>query len=282
MPLATIRTDTGTSAAVIENDSAHVLAFDDAGEVIRAIAQGQKLSQLRRIGEVDLATVALAPPVPYPEKIICVGLNFRSHAEEAKLAKPEHPMLFAKYSRSLIGANDDIVIPPESDRCDWEAELAVVIGKPARRVRAADALDVVAGYTLVNDISMRNWQRHTSQFLPGKTFEHSTPVGPWIVSPEDVDHARDMRLRCLVNGDVRQDGSTADMIFSVAEVIEYASTVITLVPGDIIAMGTPSGVGSARTPPLFLREGDVVSTEGVGIGVLTNLCVQEVILGART
>jgi acylpyruvate hydrolase len=156
--------------------------------------------------------------------------------------------------------------------CDWEAELAVVIGSPARRVPASRALDAVAGYAVMNDISMRNFQRHTSQFLPGKTFERSTPVGPWIVPAADVDDARDLRIRCLVNGEVRQEASTSEMIFSVADVIAYVSSFITLVPGDMIAMGTPQGIGAARTPPVFLRDGDIVVTEVEGIGTLRNRC----------
>ncbi len=281
MRLATIRTDSGTRAAVIEEGTMQILDFDDAGGVIRALAHGQSLHGLSRVGELDPQSAVFAPPVVNPDKIICVGLNFHSHAAETGLSIPDHPMLFAKYTGSLIGDSEDIMIPPESEKCDWEAELAVVIGTPARRIPVARALDIVAGYTVLNDISMRDWQRHTSQFTSGKTFERSTPVGPWLASPEDVDPS-DLRLRCLVNGEVRQDCSTSDMIFSVPEVIAYASTIITLLPGDVIAMGTPSGVGSVRRPQLFLQPGDVVTTEAEGIGVLTNRCVQDALVGAAT
>lgn len=279
MRLATVRTDSGTRAAVVEHGSVQLLEFEDAGGVIRALAQGQVLHSLPRVGEIEPESAVFAPPVVNPDKIICVGLNFHSHAAETNLPVGDHPMLFAKYTGALIGAADDIMMPPESEKCDWEAELAVVIGMPARRVPAAHALDVVAGYTLVNDITMRDWQRHTSQFMAGKTFERSTPIGPWIVPSEDVEPA-DVRLRCLVNGETRQDCSTSDMIFSVPEVIAYVSTMITLVPGDVISMGTPGGVGSTRQPPLFLQPGDVVTTEAEWIGVLTNRCVEEVLVGA--
>lgn len=282
MRLATIRTPSGTSAATIQSGSAELLDFEDAGAVLWALADGRKLEDLPRVGAIGVDGAMFAPPVLRPEKIVCVGLNFGKHAAEAKRAKPDYPMLFAKYSRALIGATDDIVLPPESEMCDWEAELAVVVGTTARRVSVAQALDVVAGYSVLNDISMRNFQRHTNQFLPGKTFERSTPVGPWIVSAEDVDDARDLRVRCLVNGEVRQEGSTADMTFSVAEVIAYVSSFITLVPGDVIAMGTPDGVGATRTPPLFLKDGDVVVTEVEHVGTLTNRCRSELVNGAMS
>jgi acylpyruvate hydrolase len=273
--LATVITATGTRAALIEDGSARLLAAEDAGAVLTAVATGASIDSLPREGEVSLEGLRFAPPVLRPEKIFCVGLNYYAHAAEANLAIPETPLLFSKYTRAMIGATDDIIVPPETEKCDWEAELAVVIGKPTRRISVADALDSVAGYTVLNDITMRDWQKQTSQFLPGKTFESSTPWGPWLVSREDVDDARDLRLRCVVNGDVRQDASTSGMIFSAADVVAYLSHIVTLMPGDVVALGTPSGVGSSRKPPLFLEPGDVVRTEIEGIGVLENLCVAD-------
>ncbi|CAN5232633.1 hypothetical protein BH11ACT2_BH11ACT2_06060 [soil metagenome] len=272
MRLATVMTDEGTSAAFIEAGEARLLAYADAGAVLAAQARGESL--IHR-GEVGLDGLRFAPPVLRPEKIICVGLNYHAHAEEAGLAIPSHPLLFAKFSRAMIGAEDDIVIPVETEKCDWEAELALVIGGQVRRASAEDALGFVAGYTVVNDVSMRDWQKHTSQMLPGKTFESSTPIGPWLVAPGDVDHGRNLDLSCTVNGVVMQSSNTADMIFSAAEVISYVSHVITLMPGDVIALGTPSGIGSTRTPPLFLTPGDAVITEVEGIGALANACVAD-------
>jgi len=275
MKLATIKTENGTRAAVVEHDAVQLLAFADAGELLRKAGPGFSIDALPRHGERPLDEVELAPPVLRPEKIICVGLNYHAHAEEAGLAIPTHPLLFPKYAGSLIGATDSIRIPPETAKCDWEAELAVVIGEPARRVSPEDALSAIAGYTVMNDITMRDWQKHTSQFMAGKTFEASTPVGPWIVTPDEVGHARDLKLECTVNGQLMQSGTTADMIFPVEEVISYISTIITLMPGDVIALGTPAGVGSLRDPQLFLRPGDEVVTECEGIGALRNRCVAE-------
>lgn len=275
MKLATIKTENGTRAAVVEHDAVQLLAFADAGELLRNAGPGFSIDALPRHGERSLDEVELAPPVLRPEKIICVGLNYHAHAEEAGLAIPTHPLLFPKYAGSLLGATDSIRIPPETAKCDWEAELAVVIGEPVRRASPKDALSAIAGYTVMNDITMRDWQKHTSQFMAGKTFEASTPVGPWIVTPDEVDHARDLKLECTVNGRVMQSGTTADMIFPVEEVISYVSTIITLMPGDVIALGTPAGVGSLRAPQLFLRPGDEVVTECEGIGALRNRCVAE-------
>lgn len=275
MRLATVITANGTRAAIVEGESAELLAAEDAGAVLTAVARGESIGSLQREGEISLEGVRFAPPVLRPEKIFCVGLNYYAHAAEANLAIPETPLLFSKYTRAMIGATDDILVPPETEKCDWEAELALVIGTPTRRVSVEDALDSVAGYTVLNDITMRDWQKQTSQFLPGKTFESSTPWGPWLVSPEDVDSGRDLQLRCLVNGEIRQDARTSGMIFSPADIVAYLSHIVTLMPGDVVALGTPSGVGSSRKPPLFLKAGDVVVTEIEGIGVLENLCVAD-------
>jgi acylpyruvate hydrolase len=170
----------------------------------------------------------------------------------------------------MIGADDPLVLPPNSDAVDWEAELGVVIGSTARHVDTEQAWNAVAGYTIVNDISMRDWQERTSQFLQGKTFESSTPVGPYLVTPDEVDHARDLTLECLLNGETMQHSSTTKLIFGVAEIISYLSEIITLVPGDVIATGTPAGVGAGRRR--FLRPGDVLVTRIDGLGQQTMTC----------
>jgi acylpyruvate hydrolase len=172
----------------------------------------------------------------------------------------------------MIGADDPLVLPRNSVAVDWEAELGVVIGSKTRHVDAEQAWDAVAGYTIVNDISMRDWQERTSEFLQGKTFESSTPVGPYLVTPDEVDHARDLILECLLNGETMQHSSTAKLIFGVAEIISYLSQIITLVPGDVIATGTPAGVGASRREPRFLRPGDVLVTRIAGLGQQTLVC----------
>jgi acylpyruvate hydrolase len=276
MRLATITTPTGRRAVVSSDGAAQILGVEDVGEVMRLLASGTDLGQIPREGEADLAGLEFAPPVLRPEKILCVGLNYRAHAAEAQMEVTDTPVLFPKYSRALIGAHDDILLPPESSKVDWEAELALVIGRQVRRVSGDEARAAIGGYTVLNDVSMRDWQKHTSQMLPGKTFESSTPVGPWVVSPEELDDARDLRLQCRLNGEVMQDASTSDMIFDPVEVVTYISSIITLVPGDVIALGTPSGIGGRRVPPIFMKDGDRLVTECEGIGVLDNVCVTDV------
>jgi acylpyruvate hydrolase len=275
MKLATTQWNGGTRGAIIESDSAQLLDIEDAGAVLTLMSKGIDPWSIARLEEVSLVGLRFAPPVIRPEKIFCIGLNYYAHAEEANLRIPATPLLFSKYTRAMLGATDDIVIPPETEKCDWEAELALVIGSPVRRVDEAGALDAIAGFTVLNDVTMRDWQKQNSQFLPGKTFESSTPFGPWIVSKDEVDDARDLRLTCHVNGVVMQDASTSGMIFSPAAAVSYLSHIITLMPGDIVALGTPSGVGSLREPPVFLKPGDRVVTECEGIGRLDNLCVAD-------
>ncbi|GEL21781.1 hypothetical protein PSU4_07350 [Pseudonocardia sulfidoxydans NBRC 16205] len=273
MRVATIRTDDGLRAVRVDGAELVVLPYADVRQLV---ASGEDWAQ-RAAGEdgarLDLADADFAPVTPMPEKVICVGLNYGSHAAEASLALPEHPVLFAKYGRSLIGANDDLAIPAASQQVDWEVELGVVIGRPARNVSEADAEAYVAGYTIVNDVSMRDWQLRTSQFLSGKTFEASTPVGPFLVTPDEVDHARSLRMELSVDGEVRQAASTAEIHFSVPQIISYISTIITLMPGDLIATGTPAGVGHCADPPSYLTPGRTLSCTIEGLGAQTNRCV---------
>lgn len=206
-------------------------------------------------------------------KIICVGLNYRTHVLETGRQLPEYPTLFAKFPQALLAPHADLQLPEASSQVDWEAELGVVIGAPARNVGQADALESVAGYTVVNDITVRDWQRRSNQWMQGKNFEASTPVGPVVVTPEEIDHARDLRITCSVDGEVMQDGRTSDLVFDVAELISYISRFITLLPGDLIATGTPGGVGQRQSPPRFLRAGETLRTSIEGIGELTNRVV---------
>jgi 2-keto-4-pentenoate hydratase/2-oxohepta-3-ene-1,7-dioic acid hydratase in catechol pathway len=203
-------------------------------------------------------------------KIVCVGMNYRDHADEAGLEVPERPVLFAKWPSALVGPGDPIVVPSFTAQVDYEAELGVVIGRRVRDLDADDALDAVAGYVCVNDVSARDIQFADGQWTRAKSLDTFCPVGPRLVPATDVPEPQALGIRCRVNGELLQDSNTAHMVFTVAELVAYASRGMTLEPGDLIATGTPAGVGFTRTPPIFLRPGDEVSVEIDGVGVLTN------------
>jgi 2-keto-4-pentenoate hydratase/2-oxohepta-3-ene-1,7-dioic acid hydratase in catechol pathway len=205
-----------------------------------------------------------------PGKIVCVGLNYLDHAQEGGMDLPKAPLLFAKWPNALIGDGEAIVLPPEAHEVDYEAELGVVIGTTARRVSEADALDHVEGYICLNDVSARDLQFGDGQWTRGKSVDTFCPVGPRLVPREEIDDPQQLGIRCVLNGVAMQDSSTAQMIFSVAEIIAYVSRVITLEPGDLIATGTPAGVGVFRDPKVLLKDGDEVSVEIDGLGTLTN------------
>lgn len=222
------------------------------------------------------ADACLGPPVLDPEKIICLGLNYRDHAVEASLATPDAPMLFAKFRNSLVGPASPIVLPRISRQIDYEGELAVVIGRPCKDVPTAEALDYVAGVMVFNDVSARDVQLQTSQWMAGKALDTFAPCGPELVTLDEVADVQDLTLTTRVNGETVQRATTAGMIFPVAETVSFISRLMTLEPGDIIATGTPEGVGFKRTPPLFLRDGDVVEVEIAGVGLLRNPVVDPV------
>jgi 2-keto-4-pentenoate hydratase/2-oxohepta-3-ene-1,7-dioic acid hydratase in catechol pathway len=208
-------------------------------------------------------------PIERPGKVICVGLNYRGHAEEQHAAIPERPLLFAKWATALTGPGDPIVLPRISSSIDHEAELGVVLGARVKGVSVDDALEAVRGYLCANDVTARDLQRADGQFTRSKSLDTFCPVGE-LVPAAEVPDPQALRIRCLVNGAVRQDSTTADMIFSVAELIAFASEAITLEPGDLILTGTPAGVGFFRDPPVFLADGDEVTVQIDGIGTLTN------------
>lgn len=214
--------------------------------------------------------VHLGPPVPDPDKIVCLGLNYRDHADEAGLSTPVVPMLFAKFRNSLVGPFDPIVLPTLSTEVDYEAELAVVIGATCKHVTPERALDFVAGVMAFNDVSARDLQMQTSQFTGGKAIDTFGPSGPALVTLDEISDIQALRLATRVNGQTLQNGSTANMIFSVAEIVSYLSRLMTLVPGDVIATGTPAGVGFTRHPPVYLTKGDVVEVEVERVGTLRN------------
>ncbi len=209
-------------------------------------------------------------PIERPSKIVCVGMNYRDHAAEQGLDVPEQPLLFAKWPNGLIGPGEAIVLPPDPSQVDYEAELGVVIGRSARGLRTEDALDAVAGYVCVNDVSARDLQFADGQWTRGKSLDTFCPVGPRLVPAAEVPDPQRLGIRCRVNGELLQDSSTAQMVFSVAEIVAFVSTWLTLEPGDLIATGTPAGVGFTREPPVYLRPGDEVTVEIDGLGALVN------------
>lgn len=209
-------------------------------------------------------------PIDRPSKILCVGLNYRDHASESDMDVPPTPLLFAKWPNALVGDGTPIVLPPHAQETDYEAELGVVIGRAGRNIDAADALEYVAGYVCANDVSSRAVQFADGQWTRGKSFDSFCPVGPALVPRTEVADPQRLRIRCIVNGATLQDGSTSEMIFSVADVIAHASNGIMLLPGDLILTGTPPGVGFARTPPIYLEQGDEVTVEIEGVGRITN------------
>ena len=212
----------------------------------------------------------MALSITRPGKIVCVGLNYRDHAEEGGLDLPKAPLLFAKWPNTLIGDGEPIVVPPEATQVDYEAELGVVIGSTARRVSEAAALDHVEGYICVNDVTARDMQFGDGQWTRGKSLDTFCPVGPRLVPREEIADPQKLAIRCILNGETMQDSSTDQMIFSVAEIIAYVSQIITLEAGDLIATGTPAGVGVFKDPKVLLKDGDEVSIEIEDLGTLTN------------
>jgi acylpyruvate hydrolase len=274
MKLATIRHEGSTRVVRIDSDQAVLLPFLDVRELLDTGQDWPEVAGSASGPELDTASLDYAPLVVRPEKIFGIGLNYRAHAAEAKLPVPDHPPVFSKFWRSLIGAHDVLELPPNSEMVDWEAELGLVIGRPVRYEDPAEAESAIAGFTVINDVSMRDWQRRTSQFLQGKTFEKSTPVGPVMVTPDEVEDPDRMHVTCEVDGEVMQDAWTDDLVFKPAEIVSYLSQILTLVPGDLIATGTPGGVGGARRPQVYLRDGQVLTTRIEGVGEQVNRCVQ--------
>jgi len=224
---------------------------------------------------LDPAAASLAAPIPRPPKIICIGLNYRDHAEETKLAIPQVPTVFAKFPTAVTGHRHPIVLPKNSTKPDYEAELAVVIGKGGRHIPEERWREHVFGYTILNDVSARDFQMATSQWMIGKTFDTFAPMGPAIVTADEIEDPHNLDISLTLSGEVMQNSNTRNLIFQVPQLIAHLSSVFTLEPGDIIATGTPAGVGFARTPPRYLRPGDQVTVKVEGIGELVNPVVAE-------
>lgn len=251
------------------NLPADMLAFLEAGKPAFALAQ-QALAAASPEHALRLADVTLKAPIPRPGKIIAIGQNFLAHAQESNAGAPPFPIIFAKYANSVVGHGEPIVIPKAVQKPDYEGELAVVIGRRGRNIAEDEALDYVAGYMPLNDVSARDWQNRTSQWVIGKTPDTFCPMGPAIVTADEIPDVQNLWLRTVIGDEVLQEGHTGMMIFSVAHLIADMSQVMTLEPGDVIATGTPSGIGAARTPPRWLRPGDVVRVEIEKVGVLEN------------
>ena len=234
------------------------------------LPEARRLAAAQSGRTVELAGLRLAPPIPDPSKVICVGLNYRDHAEEQNKPLPEKPMLFPKVPSALVGQGEPVVLPVDEPNVDHEVELAFVIGKRARNVSATAAYEYVLGYTIMNDVSGRQAQHSEKQWLRAKGFETFGPMGPWIVTRDEIQDPHVLALECRVNGELRQSSSTAQLIFTVPFLVEYLSRSMTLEAGDVISTGTPGGVGVYRDPPVYLRDGDVMTLEIERIGRLEN------------
>ncbi len=214
--------------------------------------------------------VVIGPPVPNPSKIICVGTNYAEHIAEMKGVVPDYPVLFAKFNNALIGPEDSIYKTDQTEKLDYEAELGVVIGQKASNVKQEDVFEYIAGYTIANDISARDLQKRTLQWLQGKSLDHTTPIGPYIVTVDDIPNPNQLNIKSYVNGEMRQSSNTKHQIFNIPHIVSFISELITLEPGDIILTGTPDGVGMGMNPPTYLKLGDKVRVEIEGIGMMEN------------
>ncbi len=274
MRLVSYRSDRGVRAGVLEGDRVIDAgdALGDAPSSVRALLETDALGDLEGADGGDgvaLAGIELLAPVPDPEKIVCIGINYRDHAAEGRLEPPKVPTFFAKYANALSGDGATVALPASSRKVDYEAEVAFIVGRTARDVDASTALDHVAGYTLLNDLSARDLQFQTPQWMPGKVFDGSAPCGPALVTADEVATAPNgIGIALDLNGERMQEATTADLIFPVAELLAHLSTLMTLVPGDIVSTGTPAGVGGAREPRVWLRPGDEVVVSSPELGEL--------------
>jgi acylpyruvate hydrolase len=271
MKLATLRTAEGIRAIRVDGDRYAELGAADVGELLTR--ENWRAEAEAATADRPFPSSDLAPVVPRPGKILCVGLNYRNHILEMGRELPEYPTLFAKFQEALIGPADPIALPAESDAVDWEAELAVVIGRTVRRATETEADAAIAGFSVLNDVTARDWQYRSAEWLQGKTFEATTPFGPYLVTPDELPGgtAPALSLTCSVDGELVQKAGTDDLVFGPVELVRYISTILTLRPGDVIATGTPGGVGHARKPPKYLGDGARLVTEISGLGRLENV-----------
>lgn len=273
MKLMSFRKSGKASWGVVEGDAvADLGAADGAPPTIRAALEAgfDAASSAGGAAKVPLGDVEFLPVITDPGKIICVGLNYEDHRRETGREIVGHPTLFTRFAASQVGHGAPLVCPAESTQFDYEAELALVIGKSGRHIAAADAFGHVAGYACYNDGSIRDWQRHTSQFTPGKNFVGTGGFGPWMVTPDEVGPLADLRIVMRLNGQTVQESTLGHMIFDIPAIIAYCSTFTVLEPGDVIVTGTPGGVGMKRQPPLWMKPGDVAEVEIDRVGLLRN------------
>lgn len=228
-----------------------------------------------RAADVPLAAIRYLPVVTNPEKILCVGLNYKAHQEETGRGGEPNPTIFVRFAAAQVAHNDEMWKPRESDRLDFEGEIALIIGKRGRRIARTDWLDYVAGFAPYNDGSVRDWQRHTTQFTPGKNYMRTGGFGPWMMTPDEVGDLDAMEITTRLNGEVMQHARSSLLVFGFADLLAYCSTFVELAPGDVIVTGTPGGVGSARTPPVFMQPGDTIEIDVKPIGTLVNRVVAE-------
>lgn len=261
---------------IIDLGSMKVALGADLKEVIarnRLVELGE--SDLSELPRLDIADITFLPVIGNPGKILCIGINYATHVRETGRDMPTYPMIFTRFADSQTAHEQAILRPTASPKLDFEGELAVVIGKTARHVKQAEALDFVAGYSCYNDGSVRDWQKHTIQFVPGKNFPQTGGFGPWLVTADEIQNPQDLELTTRLNGQVMQHTSTSDMIFDVCKLIEYCSTFTELAPGDVIVSGTTGGVGAFREPPVWMQPGDIVEVEISSIGILRNTIADE-------
>jgi len=282
MKLVSCVRDGGPSFGVVIDDRVVDVApiRSEVGATLRDAIERQSLGRIEAWAStisdgLPLDAIEFLPVVPDPRKILCVGINYRSHLIETGRETPAQPMIFTRFADSQTGHLAPIVRPNVSEKLDFEGELAVVIGRHARHVKARAAMDYVAGYSCYNDGSVRDWQRHTIQFTPGKNFPSTGAFGPWLVTADEIPDPSRLVLTTRLNGNVMQEAQTDDLIFSIPLLIEYCSTFTTLYPGDVIVTGTAGGVGAFREPPIWMKRGDDIEVEISGIGVLRNTIAEE-------
>ena len=274
----TFTTNGKTSFGFVNGDDAvvDVGARTDHADLKAALAADTLAEVAQRFATepgIPLSEITFLPPIPNPDKIFCAGVNYKAHREETGREATDHPTIFTRFAAVQMGHEAPMVRPRESERLDFEGEIALVIGKRARRVSEADALSCVAGFSCYNDGSVRDYQRHTSQFTPGKNFMNTGAFGPWLMTPDEIGDLAAMEITTRLNGQVMQNATASLLIFGFEALISYISTFAELVPGDVIVTGTPGGVGAARTPPVFMFAGDVVEVEVKPIGTLRNAVV---------
>ncbi len=271
MKLVSFRRPDGRASWGIVSGSGIVDCGSRAPSLRQALTNlGSLRSEAEKQPDVQLDAVTILPPIPDPEKILCVGLNYLTHIAEGGREPPEKPIIFVRFPNSQVGQGQPLIAPKTSDNFDYEGELAVVIGKTCRHVAKSDWQSVIAGYSCYNDGSIRDWQRHSGQFTPGKNFFQSGAFGPYLVTPDEVPDIRSCTLLTRVNGEERQRAPISDLCFDIPTLIEYCSTFTQLEPGDVIVTGTTGGVGAYFKPPKWLKPGDTVEVEVTGVGLLRN------------